>query len=113
MPMSKITVARTAGFCFGVTRAIKISCETAEKYGHAFTYGPLIHNNDVINDLKEKGIYVTEELKEDCSPLIIRSHGVAESVYDQLAEKKRNQICLQLVLRDAWAPTRSERGSPD
>ncbi len=85
--MSKITLAKTAGFCFGVTRAIKITCETAEKYGKAYTYGPLIHNNDVIADLKTKGISVTEELNKDFSPLVIRSHGVPKSVYDELAEK--------------------------
>ncbi len=49
-----IEIAKTAGFCFGVTRAINLTLETAEKHGKAFTYGPLIHNNDVISDLESK-----------------------------------------------------------
>ena len=85
--MSEIKVAKSAGFCFGVTRAIKITEETAEKYGKAFTYGPLIHNNDVISDLSRKGISVTETLSDEFSPLVIRSHGVPKSVYDELKEK--------------------------
>ncbi len=85
--MSKITIAKTAGFCFGVTRAIKLTCETAEKHGKAYTYGPLIHNNDVIAELEAKGISVTEKLDRNFSPLVIRSHGVPKSVYDELSEK--------------------------
>ncbi len=86
--MSKITIAKTAGFCFGVTRAIKIACETAEKHGKAYTYGPLIHNNDVIAELNGKGVSVTESLDAQFSPVVIRSHGVPKSVYDELAEKQ-------------------------
>lgn len=86
--MSKITIAKTAGFCFGVTRAIKIACETAEKHGKAYTYGPLIHNNDVIAELNGKGVSVTETLDAQFSPVVIRSHGVPKSVYDELTEKQ-------------------------
>ena len=86
--MSKITIAKTAGFCFGVTRAIKIACETAEKHGKAYTYGPLIHNNDVIAELNGKGVSVTESLDAQFSPVVIRSHGVPKSVYDELTEKQ-------------------------
>ncbi len=92
MPMNEIKIAKTAGFCFGVTRAIKIACETAEKYGKAFTYGPLIHNNDVISELEQKGISVTDTLDPEYSPLIIRSHGVSRAVYDELAVKGINYI---------------------
>ncbi|MBQ8612910.1 MAG: bifunctional 4-hydroxy-3-methylbut-2-enyl diphosphate reductase/30S ribosomal protein S1 [Ruminiclostridium sp.] len=90
--MSEIITAKTAGFCFGVTRAIKIAGETAEKYGKAYTYGQLIHNNDVINELHEKGISVTEVLSPEFSPLVIRSHGVPASVYDELAAKQIDYI---------------------
>ena len=86
--MSKITIAKTAGFCFGVTRAIKIACETAEKHGKAYTYGPLIHNNDVIAELNGKGVSVTESLDAQFSPVVIRSHGVPKSLYDELTEKQ-------------------------
>ena len=90
--MSEIKIAKTAGFCFGVTRAIKTACEAAEKYGKAFTYGPLIHNNDVIAELNEKGVSVTETLEPQFSPVIIRSHGVPKTVYDELAQKQIEYI---------------------
>ncbi len=82
--MSEITVAKTAGFCFGVTRAMKLAGETAKRFGRAYTFGPLIHNNDVIAELEKEGVYVTEEISADKTPLIIRSHGVGKSVYDRL-----------------------------
>ncbi len=82
-----IKIAETAGFCFGVTRAINITLETAEKHGKAFTYGPLIHNNDVIADLVKKNVSVTDSLEQHFTPVIIRSHGVPGSVYDELSEK--------------------------
>lgn len=82
-----IKIAKTAGFCFGVTRAINLTLETAEKHGKAFTYGPLIHNNDVIAELQTKGISVTDSLEQQFTPVIIRSHGVPSSVYSELAEK--------------------------
>ena len=56
----KITVAKTAGFCFGVRNAIKIAQEESKKSDQiVYTYGPLIHNNDVIRQLEERGIYVS------------------------------------------------------
>ena len=82
-----IKIAKTAGFCFGVTRAINLTLETAEKYGKAYTYGPLIHNNDVIAELESKGISVTDTLDSRFIPVIIRSHGVPKTVYDEIAEK--------------------------
>lgn len=85
--MSEIKIAKSAGFCFGVRRAIEITEKAAEKYGKAYTYGPLIHNNDVIADLSKKGISVTDTISPEFSPLIIRSHGVPKTVYDELSEK--------------------------
>jgi len=90
--MSEIKIAKSAGFCFGVKRAIEITEKTAEKYGKAYTYGPLIHNNDVIDELSRKGISVTDAISPDFSPLIIRSHGVPKSVYDELSKKKIGYI---------------------
>lgn len=83
--MNEITVARTAGFCFGVTRAIKLAGETAERFGRAYTFGSLIHNNNVIAELENEGVLVTEDISAEKSPLIIRSHGVGRSVYERLA----------------------------
>ena len=90
--MSEINVAKTAGFCFGVTRAIKLAGETAKRFGRAYTFGPLIHNNDVIAELEKEGVYVTEEISADKTPLIIRSHGVGKSVYDRLAVENMDYV---------------------
>lgn len=87
-----IKIAKTAGFCFGVTRAIELALQTAEKRGKAYTYGPLIHNNDVIAELKSKGISVTDTLEQQFTPVIIRSHGVPESIYRELAENGLDYI---------------------
>lgn len=85
--MSRIEIAKTAGFCFGVKRAIKISTEAAAQYGRAYTLGPLIHNGDVIRELEERDIFAVETVDPEHTPVIIRSHGVPRSVYDELAEK--------------------------
>lgn len=85
--MSSIVTAKTAGFCFGVTRAIELAEKTAQKSGRAYTLGPLIHNNDAIKRLESGGVYVTEEICVEKSPLIIRSHGAPRSVYEELAAK--------------------------
>lgn len=85
--MSSITIAKTAGFCFGVTRAIELAEKTAAENGKAYTLGPLIHNNDAIERLEKSGIFVTEEISEEKFPLIIRSHGAPRSVYEELTAR--------------------------
>ncbi len=85
--MNKIEVAKTAGFCFGVERAIRLASETARKYGRAYTLGPLIHNNDVTEQLARQGVFITDAVDAEFSPVIIRSHGVGQNVYDRLSEK--------------------------
>ena len=54
--MCKITVAKSAGFCFGVKRAVEMVYEEAEKGGKIYTFGPIIHNEEVVNDLKKRGM---------------------------------------------------------
>ena len=78
----KVITAKTAGFCFGVERAVNTVYEQIEAHkGEAiYTYGPIIHNDEVIKDLEKKGVTVlrTEEELEhlDAGVVIIRSHGV-------------------------------------
>lgn len=84
-----VMVAKTAGFCFGVKRAVeKVYEQIGKSEKPIYTYGPIIHNEEVVNDLKAKGVEVIdteEELKElkDCV-VIIRSHGVGKHVYEIL-----------------------------
>ena len=57
--MAEIKTAKTAGFCFGVDRAVKLVYEELEKYGgRVATLGPIIHNRDVVEDLKKKGVRI-------------------------------------------------------
>ncbi len=80
------TLAKTAGFCFGVKRAVDMVYEEIEKGGKVYTYGPIIHNDEVVGDLASKGvgvIHTIEELKTIAEgTIIIRSHGVSREVYD-------------------------------
>ena len=83
----EIILAKSAGFCFGVQRAVDMAYEQA---GHreVYTFGPIIHNEEVIEDLKSKGVNIIEDLDElegkaECT-VVIRSHGVEKKVYDDL-----------------------------
>lgn len=84
-----ITVSRNIGFCFGVRRAVDIALKTAGENGSAVTYGDIIHNPQVVEELKEKGISAVEDLNglNTGDKLIIRSHGVSPEIYEQCREK--------------------------
>ena len=84
-----IILAKSAGFCFGVKRAVETVYKEAEKQDKPiYTYGPIIHNEEVVADLEKKGVVVVnsiEELKDkEQGTVIIRSHGVEEKVYEQI-----------------------------
>lgn len=88
----EIKKARSAGFCFGVRRAVDTvyECISENPGARIYTYGPIIHNSEVVEDLKRKGVQVigTEEELSQISDgiVIIRSHGVARHVYDLLTK---------------------------
>ena len=89
----EVRLAKTAGFCFGVKRAVDTVYEQVENYKgeKIYTYGPIIHNEEVVKDLKSKGVEVIEtedELKELTSGVvIIRSHGVSKHIHTILDER--------------------------
>ena len=93
----QVTVAKSAGFCFGVQRAVDTVYEQVEKgVRPIYTYGPIIHNEVVVQDLEEKGVQVLES-QEDLGQLnegtvIIRSHGVGKEIYDQISAKGLNCV---------------------
>ena len=84
----EIRLAGSAGFCFGVKRAIDKVYEQIETGKTIYTYGPIIHNEEVVKDLADKGVKVIETKKELNSltegTVVIRSHGVAKEIYDCL-----------------------------
>lgn len=81
-----ITVAKTAGFCFGAKRAIEKANALAEA-GGGFTLGQLIHNPFVIGDLEKRGVKAAESLDGITGKVIIRSHGVGQAVYDEIERR--------------------------
>ena len=91
----EVILAKTAGFCFGVKRAMDMAGEQVGKE-HIYTFGPIIHNEEVVEDLKQKGIGVIHSLKEaaDVPPgtIIIRSHGIDKKTYTKLLELGWNII---------------------
>lgn len=84
-----VTVAKTAGFCFGVKRAVEKVYEQIEKgKTPIYTFGPIIHNEEVVRDLEERGVKVLETAEElrqlTDGVVVIRSHGVGKDIYDIL-----------------------------
>ena len=90
----EILLAKSAGFCFGVQRAVDTAYEHADEE-NVYTYGQIIHNEEVVGDLKKHGIKVIENDDElgllRNSKVIIRSHGAEKRVYDIL-KKNNNEI---------------------
>lgn len=80
---------RHLGFCKGVERAVNMALAAAERKGKVFTYGELIHNRSMIENLKAKGVIPIDCLDEIKSgdTVLIRTHGVPKKIYDELAEK--------------------------
>ena len=90
----KVIAAKTAGFCFGVARAVDIAygCDAKENTFH--TLGPIIHNHHVVEELSEKGVTVINSISEakENSTVIIRTHGVPKAIYDEMEEKNIKYI---------------------
>lgn len=90
----QIIVAKRAGFCFGVKRALDIAFNFAKdtKEG-VFTLGPLIHNPQVVDKLATDGVKPTEDIhSSEIKTLIIRTHGVAPKIYDDIAKMGYNLV---------------------
>ncbi len=93
--MAEIKIAKTAGFCFGVDRAVRLVYEELEKHsGRVATLGPIIHNRDVVDDMKSKGVRIVESVSElePGEKAVIRSHGVGKEIYEELSLKGNEYI---------------------
>ena len=103
--MMEVKLAEYAGFCFGVKRAVESVYEQIKNGKNIYTYGPIVHNEEVVKDLTQNGVRVLEsreellqlsaesrlregERAEKEPSVIIRAHGVPEEVYHILKEKK-------------------------
>ena len=94
-----IRKADSAGFCFGVNRAINIVNDLLEKGIKVCTLGPVIHNMEMVRELERRGCRAVENIDDidKDATLVIRSHGVSQSVFDRLIEK-------QVDFQDATCP---------
>ena len=92
--MSKIIVAKSAGFCFGVNRAINILYKLIDENKPACTLGPIIHNMQMVNELREKGVRTIDKISEakENETIVIRSHGVPQSIVDEINERHLDYI---------------------
>ncbi len=93
----EVVLAKSAGFCFGVERAVNMVTEAAQKEGtDIYTYGPIVHNEQVVDELKQKGVCVISSMDEIKSikkgTIAIRAHGVGPDVYGAIRQAGLNII---------------------
>ena len=93
----QIKISEYSGFCFGVKRAMDITLKNSHINKKVATYGPLIHNPQVVESLKEKGIGVTSEISKDYDKIIMPSHGVPQELF-----KKCQALGIEAI--DATCP---------
>ena len=84
-----VTVAKTAGFCFGVQRAVDMAEKACQEYGCIWALGDIIHNAHEVGRLEKLGVHKAEYVADipDGVPVLIRAHGVPERVVQQLEQK--------------------------
>ena len=90
----KITVAKDAGYCFGVRDAVNMAYDSAEKFGNVYMLGDIVHNEQVVEDLENVGTKVVESLDDvpKDSPILFRAHGTVNELWDEAKSKKMNII---------------------
>lgn len=92
----EVKIAENAGFCFGVKRAMNMAWDELENKdnNNVYSLGPLIHNKQAVDKYKEKGLVEIDSLEDipNNSKLIIRSHGVAEKIYDESKAKNMDIV---------------------
>ena len=92
-----IILGKTAGFCYGVERAIKGAKVEIDKQKEVYCLGEIVHNTNVIEDLKKKGIKFIDNIEDAKNDVIIRAHGISKEIYEK-AEK------MQLKIKDLTCP---------
>ena len=87
--MQEIKLAKTAGFCFGVDRAVNLVYDLVGKGEKVTTLGPIIHNQQLVDDLSSKGVDAISNPREcrDGYKIIIRTHGVEKSVIEDIEKR--------------------------
>jgi len=90
----KITVAKDAGYCFGVRDAVNMAYDAADKYGDVYMLGSIVHNEEVVSDLEKAGAKVVSNLDEvpKESPILFRAHGTVDKLWNKAKNKKMNIV---------------------
>ena len=86
----EVKLAKTAGFCFGVDRAVNLVYDLIEKGNKVCTLGPIIHNQQLVDDLISRGVKIIDDIS-DCPKgytVVIRTHGVEKEVIDKAQNDK-------------------------
>ena len=84
----ELIVGRSAGFCYGVKRAVDGAKEELKKEKTIFGLGEIVHNQDVVKELETKGMHFIEDVKEANGKVVIRAHGIPKEIYKQAKEKQ-------------------------
>ena len=90
----KITIAKDAGYCFGVRDAVNLAYQTAEEYGEVYMLGDIVHNENVIHDLDESGAKVVDSIDEvpKDKPILLRAHGTKKDIWVEANKRKMNVV---------------------
>ena len=84
--MQRITLAKSAGFCFGVNRAVKLLEELVKKNQNVFTLGPIIHNPQVVKHFENKGVRIIDS-PDECKEgdlIVVRTHGIPKDMMEKV-----------------------------
>ena len=90
----KITIAKDAGYCFGVRDAVNLAYKTAEEYGEVYMLGDIVHNENVIHDLDKSGAKVVNHIDEvpKDKPILLRAHGTKKDIWIEANKRKMNVV---------------------
>ena len=90
----KITIAKDAGYCFGVRDAVNLAYKTAEEYGEVYMLGDIVHNENVIHDLDKSGAKVVNSIDEvpNDKPILLRAHGTKRDIWLEANKRKMNVV---------------------
>jgi 4-hydroxy-3-methylbut-2-enyl diphosphate reductase len=110
----EILLAREMGFCFGVRRAVEMMEESVQERGEMVSLGSVVHNPQVVSELKNRGLDVIASLEEVTDrPVAITAHGVSESVVRELEQRGVSVVdttCPIVTRSQQWAKRLAEEG---
>ncbi len=109
----EILLAKEMGFCWGVRRAIDIMERAADEHGEVISVGPIVHNPQVVDELKERGVRLGERPQDDSSPVAITAHGVGPGVLEDVQSTGAEIIdgtCPIVTRSQRWARRMAEQG---